>query len=265
MPPTKPVAAKPAAKPAPKPAPKPVEALEKPPKPGPLADIPDYILPSPIGSEHIQPEDTRIPRLTLAQLQSPQVLKGDPNQIEGLVAGESFNDLSQENYGDGSLEVIIVRADPPRWIEFNEERQVVDRDVPPGDPRTEFTEDPKTGKRIPPVATMFYDYVVLLKGDDGSLTPMALSFKGSGLSQAQRLNGLIRLKPVPIWSCIYTLTPQFFKNDQGSWYGYVVAQKGFVDKETYLQAEQYFTIFKDDKKKKVVHEEEAPVDTTSEM
>jgi hypothetical protein len=244
----KPVAAKPVAA-------KPTQAIEKPPKAGPLADIPDYIIPSPMGTEHIKPEDTRIPRLSLAQPQSPQVIKGDPAQIEGLAAGESFNDLSQDNYGDGPLKVIFVRADPPRWIEFDEDRRVVDRAVPPGDPRTEFTTDAK-GKRIPPVATMFYDYVVLLD-QDGQLTPMALSFKGAGLSHAQRLNGLMRLKPVPIFACYYELNPQFFKNDQGTWYGYVVSQKGWVDKDTYLEAEKYFAVFKT---KEVNYDAAAPSD-----
>ena len=193
------------------------------------------------GADQIAPEDARIPRLVLAQAQTPQAMKGDPLHIEGLQAGMSFNDLTSVVYGDTPLDIVVVRADKPRWVEFGDDRSVVDPSVPFGDPRTQFTTDEK-GKRVPPIATEFFDYIILV---GPSMEPMAMSFKGSAIKLSARpLNGLIKMKPVPIYACRYRLTPRFMKNDEGTWYVYNVAQIGFLaNEETYTKAKEAFSTF----------------------
>jgi hypothetical protein len=207
------------------------------------------------GKEHITREDMRMPRLSLAQGMSPQVTKGDPSFIPELRIGDAFNDLTGEVYGDVPLDVVIVRTDRPRWVEFGEDRGVVDPDVKPGDPRTEFTTDPITKERVKPIATKYYDYVILL---GSNLEPMALSFKGSGIKTAMRLNTLINIKPVPVFACRYQLTSTQMKNDQGTWYVFSVRQNGFVDEETYKKAEALFETIKE---KAVEFDKSAPEET----
>ena len=207
-------------------------------------EIPDFIQKGDReGADQIAAEDARIPRLVLAQAQTPQAMRGDPVYIDGLAAGMAFNDLTNVVYGEAPLEVIVVRADKPRWVEFGDDRSVIDPSVPPGDLRTQFTTDPETKKRIPPKATMFYDYVVLL---GPQMEPLALSFKGSAIKLSARpLNGLIKMKPVPIYACKYRFTPRFMKNDEGTWYVFNVAQIGVLkNQETFQKAKEQFNIFK---------------------
>lgn len=210
-----------------------------------LDQVPGFIqrVEKPLGGEHITNEDARIPRLALAQGLSHQMIEDDPLYIDGLKLGQAFNDLTEEIYGKETINAIIVRADPPRWVEFAEDRSVIDPRVPAGDPRTEFTTDPTTHERFPPKATKFYDYVILKAPE---WDPIALSFSKTGIKSAMRLNGLIRIKnTIPIYGCMYEFTPSFQKNDQGSWYVFSVKQAGYVrDEALYKRAESAFKLFK---------------------
>lgn len=218
--------------------------------------FPDFVKMSdrPEGAEDMSPQDARVPRLSLAQSGSPQVDESDPQYIPGLKPGQVFNDLTGEMYGtaatpkeNGSpIDVIFIRRDKPRHVEFAEDRSVIDPFVPPNDPRTQFTTE--KGKRIPPIATKFYDYVVLMLPD---LQPMAISFKGSGLKEAEKLNGLMITKAkgaekyAPIYAYKYQLIPTFQENDKGKWYGFVIKRNGKVrEQDLYTKAEAAFNIFK---------------------
>jgi hypothetical protein len=207
--------------------------------------IPSYITKGDTrGTEHITKDDARIPRLVLAQAMSPQLSEAESNYIDGLKFGDAFNDLTGENYGKDPLPVVVVRADKPRYVEFAPREMgggIVDGNVPSTDPRTQFTTDEK-GQRQKPIATKFYDYVVLVGPD---LQPMAMSLKGSGLFAAKTLNGLMRMKPVPIFACRYTLTPVAQSAEIGKWYTWAVKQAGFVDEATYLAAEKAFEAWRE--------------------
>jgi hypothetical protein len=226
------------------------------------SSIPDYIAKSqaPSGKENLTLDDARIPRLALAQPQTPQVIKGDPTQIQGLTVGQAFNDLTEEIYGDGPLNIIVVQTNKPRFVEFGDDRSVIDPNVAPGDPRTLFRSDPTDPKkRLRPVATQFYDYVVVIVHADGRLEPLSYSFKGSGIKIAKRLNGFILMKPIPVFACLYRFTPTYNKNDQGFWYSFAVHQLGFLSPELFEAGEKLYNQFKD---KTVSHDVSAPVGPT---
>lgn len=206
-----------------------------------MMSIPDYVEQKQVGTQHIDDDDVRVPRLLLAQALSPQVTKGDPSFIEGLSAGDSFNDLTLQNYGDGPLDIMVIRADRRRWVEFDEDRNVLDPDVQDGSEKTKWTV--LDGERVPPAADMFYDYVFGIIHPSGSIEPVAVSFKRSGIKQAQRLNGLLRMHKVGIWAKHYRATPTHFKNDQGAWSNFVVTQHGFWDRETYEKGKALFEQF----------------------
>jgi hypothetical protein len=205
------------------------------------------------GMEHLTRDDIRVPRLCLAQMQSPQLQEDQSNYIDGLKFGDTFNDLTLENYGKDPLGIIVVRADKPRFVEYAPRDLgggIVDANVPATDPRTQFTVNEK-GERQKPVATKFYDYVVLVGAD---LQPMAMSLKGTGLFTARTLNGLMRMKPVPIFACRYTLTPVANTAEIGKWYTWAVKQAGWVSEQEYKTAEQAFEAWKE----KVVAYDAAP-------
>lgn len=202
------------------------------------------------GLDHIGKDDMALPRLALAQGLSPQVQKKDPKFIKGLSMGEAFNTLTEQNYGEGPWDVAIVRADPPRFVEFiprDAGGGVKDPDVDPKDPRAQWTVDKETGKRVKPKATMFYDYVVVFLDTEEAL---ALSFKSTGLRTARTLNSLMRLRQqrekIPFFWGKYQLRVEVTTNTQGTFAVLLIKNNGQVeDDELKIKLHSSFQAFKD--------------------
>ncbi len=171
--------------------------------PGALSQRPDRIAKSEKrGMETMTKDDISIPRLALAQNQSPQVTEGDPRMIEGLKPGDLFNSLTKENYGR-EVFVQILRKDKMRAIQFRPIEDgggIIDPNVPLDDERCKWHGDEK------PVATVFRDYLARIIHPDGRREMVALSFKSSGLSVAKSLNGLIAVRNASIFDGIYVIT-----------------------------------------------------------
>ena len=190
---------------------------------------PDFLEGADDSTSHIGRDDIKMPRICIAQGLSPQIVEGDPKHIPGLTQGLLFNDLSRQIYGNGPIDFVVVHSMPPRHIEFrprDEGGGVVDMDVPEGDPRTKFRKDPTTNKSIPPVATKFYDYVILLLP---TLEPVALSLKSTGLKAAKTLNGLIKLRNAPLYAGRYTLTVGRETNPKGTYGVYIIDNSKVMD------------------------------------
>ena len=195
---------------------------------------PDWLPKVAEGTEHIEQKDIKIPRLCIAQGLSDQIKRNDPSYIEGLVVGDLFNDLTGEIYRGLPLSFYIVRADPPRFIEFIPRAQgggVKDLNVPPNDPRTLWTTN-EAGERQKPIATMFYDYVILLGPQKEML---ALSLKSSGIKIAKQLNGLIKMRNAPLWAGRYTVDVKDETSPNGPFPNYVIkalpGAAGFVQNQ----------------------------------
>ena len=196
------------------------------------------------GADHFTSDDLRLPRLTIAQKTSKQIEEGTPEYIEGLKFGDLFNDLSSEIYGKDTLQFIIIRADRPRAMEFtplDEGGGVVDFDVPLNDPRCAWTTG-EDGKRNKPVATVFYDYVLLLVASGEMI---ALSLKSTGLKVAKRLNSMIKLRGAPVFTGLYEVSIAIEKNDAGSYGVYVIKNAGWADEKLAAVGEKEFEAVKD--------------------
>lgn len=198
--------------------------------------VPDFLVNETVeGMEHVTTADIQMPRIVISQSTSPELSPEKPNYMEDLRVGQLFNTLTGQIYGKGPIVFTVLRADPPRWVEFIPREQgggVKDPHVPFGDPRTEFQIDGK-----PPIATKFYDFIIMVM--EGSKTPyemVALSFKSTGLRVARQLNGLLQSRMKPICSGLYTLTAAPTQNAKGSFYIPQVrnAVPGWVTKEVYL-------------------------------
>lgn len=202
--------------------------------------VPDYIKTNTTkGKENITREDITLPRLALAQALSPELDKSDDKYIPGLEAGDLFNTLTREVFKDGFY-AIILRAEAPRWMEFyprdsKEGSGLKDRDVPAGDPRTEWGPNGE-----PPVATMFRDYIGI---DARTGTPIGISFKGSSLKAAKDLNTFIKLAPGDTYARVYQFTSAGRKNEHGAFSVFKVQPAGFPSKEAYEAAERTFEQF----------------------
>jgi hypothetical protein len=190
-------------------------------------DVPEFLqqyVGQTTGAEGLTRDDIRMPRLAIAQAMSPQKLDGNPAFIEGLKLGEMFNTLTSQVYGKGPLEFVIVRRDPPRWVEFDDDRNMIDPNVPHNDPRTAWRAG-QNGERLAPIATQFYDYIVALYP---SLEPIAISLARTGIGAAKTLNGLIqmRIPPVPLYARRFRVETATKTNDKGTFGIYVFKNAG---------------------------------------
>jgi hypothetical protein len=186
------------------------------------------------GKDNVAREDVQMPRLGLAQKQSPQLESTDPKFIPELREGMFFNDLTGEVYSSGPLYFCVIRRDPPRGIEFapiDSGGGVIDPDVPLNDPRMQFTTD-ENGKRVKPVATKYYDYIIMLIKQDGEMEPIALSLKSSGIKVAKQLNGFIQWRKGPMHAGRFTLQSKP-KAVPKPHYIHVVGNAGYVTKEQF--------------------------------
>lgn len=205
-----------------------------------------------LGNEGIGRDDILMPRLGLAQKMSYEIDATNQNRyIEGLKFMELFNSVTKKNYGTGPLHFVVLRRDDPRWIEFNpleEGGGIKDRDVPPDDPRTQWVNGEK------PVATMFYDFIVLLLTDFDPQEPLqnviALSLKSSGIKAAKHLNFLIQQRGDKlVCKGVYELTTghDTDKKSGGVYAIYKVRNAGWLKPDSDIEklAIQMFNTWKD--------------------
>ena len=243
-----------------------------------LQERPDFIPEGDkTGTEGITKEDFRLPRLGIAQGLSPQMIPGDSAYIQGLGLFQMFNDSTKQIYGNGPIFFIPVRRDV-KGIEFGPDgKTVIDMNVPRNDPRITKFRTGEGGKRLPPPATLFNEWIVLLLKADGTTDPVVISVKMTNKHNrraAADLNGFIKAhaskgeKSVPIYGVIYSISSRSEKNDKGTFGVPVFQQVGYIPKnkpELFARAAAYA---KDLETKEVVVAREAgdetPADATVE-
>jgi len=196
------------------------------------------------GTEDISAQDVRLPRLAIAQGLSPQVTPGDGQFIEGLTLFDLFNDLTGEIYGKGPLTFVPVRRDKRRiqFIPRSEGGGIVDMNVPVNDPRMQWTVG-ENGERIPPAATEFVEFVVLLLRRGKIPEPIVLSIKGTNKHNrraSDQLTTFIKLRNAPIFSGLYTIDTKVpAKNDKGTFGVPTIKNDGWIPKDTLSGAALY--------------------------
>jgi hypothetical protein len=166
--------------------------------------LPDYIAKATTAPENIGREDVRLARIGLAQPLSPELDSSSEKYITGLKSGDLFNSVTGEVF-EQPVRVVIARVEKLRHVEFNpieEGGGIKDRNVPAGDPRTQWGPD---GEK--PVATAFREYAAFLAD---RLEPIGLSFKGASLRTAVDLNTIIDMRwkaqKAPVYATIFALT-----------------------------------------------------------
>lgn len=196
------------------------------------------------GTEGIGVNDLRLPRLAIAQGLSSQLIEGDSSYIKDLKMFDLFNDLTGTVYGKGPLTFIVCRRDV-RYIEFEDRDKgggILDINVtadgeaqrkdlnPDYVSRLEWTVGPN-GERIPPRATKFVEFIILLLMED-RLEPIVLSIKDTNKFNrraSEKLTGLIKLRQKPIYAGLYTIASKTEKNDNGTFGVPVIQDAGILD------------------------------------
>jgi len=209
-----------------------------------IAERPDFIkVGDRRGTEQLTSNDIRPPALRLAQSMTPETKRSEGAYLEGLQEGMLFNSLTKEIYGGEPVQFVIVEALGHRNVEFkplNEGGGVVDFNVPDNDPRAQFTTVVIDGRNVrqKPVATTFYDYLIMLLRPEGHQL-MTLSLKGTQLKKAKDLNSLIFSAKMPSFSFVFSATPTPEKKGTFSYFGWRIERAGYVSREIYDEAEGY--------------------------
>tara|TARA_R110000824_G_scaffold1386_3_gene7034 strand:- start:1589 stop:2374 length:786 start_codon:yes stop_codon:yes gene_type:complete len=181
------------------------------------------------GTEHLTKDDMQMPRLALAQKMSNQLDPQHPSFLPDLRVGELFNDVTGNVYGSEPVRFAVVRSDPPRGIEFSpleEGGGVKDMNVPLDDPRMSFGPDGEV-----PVATRFYDYVIILV--DHGEEMIAMSLARTGVKAAKSLNTLLKVRKGPGFAGVYTATPSTETNNKGTYGVWKFKNDGWVTQDQY--------------------------------
>lgn len=210
------------------------------------AMMPSWVEKGTEGTEDIKQKDIQLPRLSLAQKTSKQIEEDDPLYIEGLKFRDIFNDLTEQNYSRGPIQIAVIRAIKPRGVEFkpfDEGGGVVDLDVPLDDERMKFGPNGEA-----PVATLFYDFLVLVLEEDG--VPklenlVVLSFRNTGIRTAKLLNSLIKMRNAPIYAGRYAVSSDQDSNAKGTYAVWKVKNMGWVTEQEYAITKQLHETFKD--------------------
>jgi hypothetical protein len=184
------------------------------------------------GTEDIAADELRLPRLAIAQAMSPQATEGNSQFIEGLRPNDMFNDLTGEIYGRGPL-TFVPCSRHVRYIEFvprEEGGGIRDMDVPRHDPRTKWGKD-EHGDKVPPLATEFVEFVVLLLRPSKAPEPIVLSIKTTNKwnrRAADQLTTFIKTRNAAIYSGLYKVSSGPEKNEHGTFGVYSVRNAGFI-------------------------------------
>lgn len=157
------------------------------------------------GMESISREDILLPRLALAQSQSPEVTEGTPTFVPGIKVGDLFNSITKVNYGK-EVYVQILKKEPLRAMQFRPIESgggILDPNVPIGDPRLAWGEN---GEK--PAATLFRDFIarIILPRQPDSEQIIALSFKSTGIRAAKELAAKISMRNHPMFVGLYKIT-----------------------------------------------------------
>jgi hypothetical protein len=192
------------------------------------------------GTEEIGAKDVRLPRLGIAQGLSYEVTPGDARFIEGLTLFDMFNDLTQEIYGKGPITFVPLQR-VVRRMEFaprSEGGGLVDPDVPVNDPRLRWswsTEELKaSGARadLPPRATIFVEFIILLLRQGKAPEPIVMSIKSTNKHNrraSDQLTTFIKLRNAAIYAGLYTVDTKVpAKNDKGTFGVPTIKNAGFI-------------------------------------
>ncbi len=204
-----------------------------------------------LGTENIGQDDILIPRIGIIQKTSKELEENSPRFIQDAKFLDLYNSVSRKLYGRGPLHFVVLRADKPRGVQFrplDEGGGIIDPNVALNDPRMQFGPvDPDTGKATKPLATKFYDFIVLvltgLDFNDPVANVAAFSFKSTGIKAAKTLNMLITQRgPKALFKGVYEISTAMDQNASGAFGVYKLKNAGWLKADSaaeHLAAEMF--------------------------
>lgn len=196
------------------------------------------------GKEGVSQEDLLIPRLAIAQAgMSPQLKKSNEAYMPDLEAGQLFNTVTGQIYGDQvAVLPLFFFKQYFHMKPISEGGGIIAQyakkeDVPPA--LLEW----KDGN--PPICTEYKCRMCLVAGEDGRLQPIVLSFKSTGMKTAKQWNSLISMLDLPSYARFYNFTVVTKRKGEQEWFGINPAIGKFTDEALFSKAQQYFRDLQD--------------------
>lgn len=191
------------------------------------------------GMEGVGQDDILIPRLCIAQEgNSPQLKKTSEFYIPGLEAGQFFNSVTGEIYGESvNVVPLFFFKNFIEFVPMDQGGGVVKMyekasQVPVADLAWVDNNKPKV--------TEFKNRMTLIIREDCPPTPIVVSFKSSGIKTAKKWNQLIDMTNLPAFAKVYELTVKPRQKGQLSWFGMDVKPLEFVPQAFFDNAKKYF-------------------------
>lgn len=191
------------------------------------------------GLENVERDDITLPRIAIAQSQSPAYKKSSPTRIEGLEEGQLYNSLTRKVYGDSVLVIPVLFF--KNYIKFrsmddgggvlgmaNDRAQ-----LPAG--ALDFQE----GKK--PEWTEFKNFVCWLPEEK---EVASASMKSTSMKTARKWNSLMRFANVPAFGKVYKLTTSPEHKNNNDYFIYEVEAVKFVDKSIFQQCEKLYEMMR---------------------
>ncbi len=190
------------------------------------------------GKDGMGEGDVIIPRLKLAQNLSNEMKKSHENYNPELEEGDFYNSATGEIYGS-AVNVIplhffneYVEFDPNtrKPVKFYEKGEVP--------PASDLAYVP--GEK--PRCTNFKSRMALLLRDDGTVSPIVVSFKyvGPRKTATSKWNTLIAEKNLPAYAYVYKLESITVSNEKGEWAGAKFTRGEFTPAALYEGAKRYY-------------------------
>lgn len=209
------------------------------------------------GFEGVTKEDLLIPRASLLQALSPEIVEG----MDGAKAGQIRNSLTHDLLPSRVIPIFCFK----NYMRFNprnrqdaafnpnyEAGAVIWRSIDPNDPKVQeectFGENGEN-----PLATTFLNVFSLFPGVS---MPIVLSFSKTSYKTGKQLLSLARFCGGDFWSRAYQLGSTLVTNDKGSYYVFTVTSLGESSAEERTTAEGWWTMFSEKAQALKVHEEE---------
>jgi hypothetical protein len=225
-----------------------------------IEQVPDFLqahLGQSTGLEDVDQSDILIPRLGLCQALSPQKRKSHASYIEDLKEGDLFNTVTQEIYGE-SLEVIVLfffknrikyfDIDAGGGIDCISSNGIdMGRISPDGCSVCKFStfgngEEVVEGeKQSPPECTLYHNFMLI---ETKTMSPLAASFKSTGLKVSKQLNAQIRMSRLPMYAKRYKISSVTARSGDLEWFEKKFTVLGFVNPDVYKEMEKNFETLK---------------------
>ncbi|HEY1645796.1 MAG TPA: hypothetical protein VGF75_05505, partial [Candidatus Saccharimonadales bacterium] len=201
------------------------------------------------GMEDVEQSDIIMPRLGLCQALSPQRRSSDPNYLPDLKEGEFFNTVSGEIYGkEIDLICLFFFKNRIKYIDLKEgggidcsSPNAIDggRISPMGCASCRFSawgngaidkESPEANEA--PLCTLYHNYMCFLH-EVSVPTPIALSYKSTGIKLSKQLLANVRITNLPMYSKTYHISSIIMRKDNNEWFEKKITPGAYVDKSLF--------------------------------